>query len=314
MANKHSMRSVVAGIGLACALALPAGMSLPVAPATASEIKIVVNDQAVTSYDIARRVAFLKLQRRKGNLNKEAADELIDEALKRGAVQQAGYRIPDSQVDAAFSNFAKSNKMSPSKMTSILNQSGVTAHHFKEFIRLQIGWGQLIQAQSRSSQGLMNEQEAAAKMLEQGGKKPTSTEYTLQQVIFVVPSDKRGSQLARRRQEANNMRGRVNGCEGTYDLAKQLRDVTVRDLGRVLELRLPNEWAKDVKGLNAGQTTRVHDTERGAEFIIVCSARSVNDDRVAQLEFSTEQVESGNNEMGKKLLEQLRKNARIERR
>ncbi|MFZ2100773.1 MAG: peptidylprolyl isomerase [Oricola sp.] len=297
------------------ALAVPVATAVvtPVSVAVASDIKIVVNDEVVTSYDIARRKAFLQLQRRKGNLTELAMKELTDEALKRDAVQRAGYRIPDSRVDEAFANFAKSNNLSTSQLTGILNQSGVTAKHFREFVRLQIGWGQLTQAQSRSKGGLMNEQDVVAKMLERGGEKPTSTEYTLQQVIFVVPAGHK-NEIARRRTEANNMRGRVNGCEDTISLASQLRDVTVRDLGRVLELQLPPNWEKEVKGLDTGQTTRVKDTENGVEFLIVCRARAVNDDRVAQLEFSTEALQSGDDVEGDKFLERLRKTARIERR
>jgi len=296
------------------ALAFAAPMAA-VAPrtATASEIKVIVNDQAVTSYDIARRKAFLQLQRRKGNLTQLATDELIDEALKREAVQRAGYRIPDSRVNDAYANFARSNKLSTSQLTQILNQSGVTAKHFKEYIRLQIGWGQLVSAQSRGSGGLMNEQEAVAKMLERGGEKPTSTEYTLQQVIFVVPKSRRGAELSLRRKEANNMRGRIDSCDNTIALATQLRDVTVRDLGRVLELQLPPAWEKDVKGLQTGQTTRTRDTDNGVEFLVVCRARTVSDDRVAQLQFSTEAL-NGGNEQGDKMLEQLRKTSRIQRR
>ncbi|WP_246272967.1 peptidylprolyl isomerase [Oricola thermophila] len=297
---------------LALAFAAPAAMVSQPIPAHASDIKVVVNDQAITSYDIARRKAFMRLQRRKGNLTQLATDELIEEALKRSAVQRAGYRIPDSRVDAAFANFARSNNLSSSQLTQILNQAGVTSKHFKEFIRLQIGWGQLVSAQSSSGK-LMSEQDVVAKMLERGGEKPTSTEYTLQQVIFVVPQDKR-ARLPARRKEANAMRGRVDGCQNTISLAAQLRDVTVRDLGRVLELQLPPDWKKYVSGLKTGETTRTRDTENGVEFLIVCRARTVSDDRVAQLEFSTEAIESGEDESGAKLLEQLRKNARIQRR
>lgn len=285
-----------------------------VVTAHASDIKVVVNDEVVTSYDIARRVAFLKLQRRKGSLNQIAVSELTDEALKRDALRSAGYRIPDSNVDAAFANFARGNKLSTAQMSSILNQAGVTTAHFKEYIRVQIGWGQLVQARAGGGGQLMNEQDVVAKMLENGGQKPTSTEYTLQQVIFVVPQAKRSSQLATRRKEANNMRAKVNNCDATKQLAMNVRDVTVRDLGRILELRLPPLWEKEVIGLKAGATTRTKDTDRGVEFLIVCDARSVSDDRVAQLEFSTQQLESGGGDIGKDYLEELRKNAKIQNR
>ncbi|WP_018687495.1 peptidylprolyl isomerase [Ahrensia kielensis] len=281
--------------------------------AHASEIKVIVNDEVVTSYDIARRSAFLKLQRRKGNLRQLAIDELTDDALKRSAIKRAGIRIPDSQVDAAFANFAKGNKLSAQQMGKILDQAGVTSKHFKEFIRLQIGWGQTVRMRSQRN-SLMSEQDVVAKMLEQGGQKPTSTEYLLQQVIFVIPQDKRSSLLKKRRTEASNMRGRVNGCESTQQLATQIRDVTVRDLGRVLELSLPERWEKDVKGLKEGQTTRVKDTERGVEFLVVCRARAVSDDRVAQLEFSTQALDDAGGDLGKQYLDELRKSARIQKR
>lgn len=287
--------------------------ALGASAAHASEIKVIVNEEVVTSYDIARRTAFLKLQRRSGNQRQIAIDELTDEALKRSAIKRAGIRIPDSQVDAAFANFSNNNKLSAQKMGQILDQAGVTSSHFKEFIRLQIGWGQVVRMRSQSN-NLMNEQDVVAKMLEQGGQKPTSTEYMLQQVIFVIPQDKRSSLLKQRRSEANNMRSRVNGCDSTQQLATQVRDVTVRDLGRVLELQLPQQWEKDVKGLQEGQTTRVQDTERGVEFLVVCRARSVSDDRVAQLEFSTQALDDSGGDLGNKFLEELRSSARIEQR
>lgn len=317
MRTRSIFLSGFAAIGMAVAPLSLQGtepLLLGYSQAEASEIKVIVNDEVVTTYDIQRRTAFLRLQRRKGNLRNAAIEELTDEALKRGAVRRAGIRIPDSSVNSAFARFAKDNGLSTKQLGSILGQAGVTSKHFKEFIRLQIGWGQTVQLRSSGGSAMMSEQDVVAKMLEQGGPKPTSTEYILQQVIFVVPDSKRRSQLKKRRTEANNMRSRINGCDGTKALAAQLRDVSVRDLGRVLELQLPDRWSKDVTGLKQGQTTRVKETERGAEFLIVCRARSVSDDRVAQLEFSTKELEASGGDIGKKFLAELRENAKIRRR
>ncbi len=306
------LRSAVAAAALAV---LTTGAALaPLPSAQASEIRVVVNDEVVTTYDINRRVAFMRLQQRSGNLRSAATDELIEEALKRNAIRRAGFRIPDSMVDRAYANFASGNNLSAGQLRQILNQSGVTDQHFREFIRLQIGWSQTVQFRSRAQNQMMNEQDVVARMLEQGGAKPTSTEYILQQVIFVVPQNQRRNQMAARRQEAQNMRGLVNSCDSTIELASGLRDVAVRDLGRVLELQLPGEWADSVSGLQTGQTTRPRDTERGVEFIVVCRARQVNDDRVAQLQFSTEALQDDGGDAGAQFLEELRANARIQRR
>ncbi|MEO1701678.1 MAG: SurA N-terminal domain-containing protein [Pseudomonadota bacterium] len=305
-------RAVLSGV-IALGMAT-VGLNSPIVTAHASEVRVIVNNEVVTSYDISRRVAFLRLQRRSGNLNSVAVEQLTEEALKRDATRRAGIRIPDSMVDNAYANFARNNNLSVGQLNNALNQSGVTTKHFKEFIRNQIGWSQTLRARERATGGdLMSEQDVVAKMLEQGGQKPTSTEYILQQVIFVVPQNARASMRARV-QEANNMRGRVTSCDQTVLLAQGLRDVSVRDLGRRLELELPSDWKEFVSGLKTGETTRVRETARGAEFIVVCRARSVSDDRVAQLEFSTEALEADGGDAGAAFLRQLRETARIERR
>lgn len=261
-----------------------------VGQAQASEIKYVVNGQAVTSYDIQRRVAFLKLQRKRGNLAATAAEEMVNQELQSQEIARLRIRITDDQVAAAYKRFAEGNKMTTKQLDGILNQSGVTSTHFKQYIRAQMGWGQALSQRARGgpSGKPMTEQDMVRKMLERGGEKPSATEYMLQQVIFVVPPKERAAKLAKRRSEAEAMRSRFNGCESTRQFAKGLVDVTVRDLGRVLAPQLPGDWADAIKATKVGGATKVRDTERGVEFIGICRAKEVSDDRVAQMLFQQE--------------------------
>ena len=282
--------------------------TMPFATAAhASEIKYVVNNIPVTSYDIARRGAFMKLQRRSGS----ASDAMIEQALQMAEVARLRIKIPDKQVDEAYARFASGNKLPVAQLDQILAQSGVTKQHFKDYIRAQIGWNQALAARARS-EGRMSEQDAVKRMLEQGGQKPTATEYLLQQVIFVVPAGDRKTQMAKRKREAEAMRARFNGCDTTREFAKGLIDVTVRDLGRIVAPELPPEWEKPIKAGQPGQATPVRETDRGVEFIGICSAREVSDDRVARMVFQNEAAEDGKvDELSKKYMEELRKNARI---
>lgn len=298
-----------------CAVAIMlAGLSAPlaVAPSQASEIKYIVNNVPVTSYDIQRRAAFLRLQNRSGNVQQLAADEMINQAVRAAEIQRMNIRITDDQVAAAYERFAKSNNMSAGQMDQVLNQSGVTKAHFREFIRSQMGWAQVMSQRERSS-GQMTEQDVVQRMLQQGGDKPSATEYMLQQVIFVVPASERRAKLGARKREAEAMRQRFQGCDSTREFAKGLIDVTVRDLGRILEPELPPDWAKEVKAAKAGSATVVRETERGVEFIGICSAREVSDDRVAQMVFQAEGSGGGegNDDASKKLTDELRAKAQI---
>ena len=279
----------------------------------ASEIKVIVNKQAITSYQIQQRAAFLKLRRVPGG-TQAATDELIDEALKTQEMRRRGIQVPDAAVDEAFGRFAKDNKLTEAQLSEVLARAGFSAKGFKDYIRVQMGWGQAVVANVRQSERI-TEQQAVQRMIQDGGKKPTTTEYTLQQVIFVVPQDKRGSQMERRMSEANALRQRFTSCPATYDIAKGLRDVTVRDLGRIPQPELPPRWKDEIVNASRGKTTKAQQTERGVEFVAVCDSRSVSDDQTAAMVFQAKELEAmGKKEPDKAFLKKLRDKAAIIRR
>jgi peptidyl-prolyl cis-trans isomerase SurA len=290
-------------------------MALPLlaveAQAQASKIEYTVNRQPLTSYDIDRRVAFFRLQQRKGG-REAAAQDMINQMLRNQEAARQGITIGEQQINDAYANFAKSNKLTVAQLDQILSQAGVTKQHFREFIKSQMSWGQALQRrfQSRSR---MSEQEAVQRMLKDGGRKPSAKEYLLQQVIFVVPERERGKLMAKRMREAEAMRGRINGCDGTMELAKTVLDVSVRNLGRVLELELPPEWKDSILATQPGKATKARQTERGVEILTVCSVREVSDDRVAQLVFQQDGKSDDERaaEMDKTYLEEVRKRAQI---
>ncbi|TJV02950.1 MAG: peptidylprolyl isomerase [Mesorhizobium sp.] len=307
------MRKYLFSAGFALLVAATSvSMTVMMPPAFASEIKYVVNNVPITTGDIAHRAAFLKLQRKKG----DAAQEMIDQTLRLAEARRLGIRISDAQVEAAYQRFATSNKMQLSQLNGVMEKSGVGKDHFKEFIRAQMAWNQALSARYRSGEGgSVTEQDAVRRMLDKGGAKPSATEYMLQQVIFVVPASERSATLAKRKREADAMRARFNGCTTTREFAKGLIDVTVRDLGRVLAPQLPPDWAEQIKATKVGGATATRETERGVEFIGICSSREVSDDKTAQMVFQSEGSSDKNaDELSKKYVEELKAKAHIVKR
>jgi len=277
----------------------------------ASEIKIVVNNQAITSVDIARRVAFLRLQRAGGNLGEKARDQLVEEALKGQEAARIRALASDAEVDASFERFAKSNNLSASQLTQVLNQAGVTPKHFKRYIQVQMSWGRVVQALGGGGSG-MSTQDLVSKMLERGSDKPSTTEYILQQVIFVVPANKRSNAtINARKREADQLRGRYQGCDNAASVIGDLRDVTLRQLGRIMQPQLPPDWKPLIEKTKEGSATPTRITDRGVEFIVICSAKTVSDDKAAEMVFRSENDEAGESEAAKKHLAELRKRAVI---
>jgi peptidyl-prolyl cis-trans isomerase SurA len=306
------MRKYLFSAGFALLVAATSvSMTVMTPPAFASEIKYIVNDIPVTSGDIAHRAAFLRLQHKKG----DAANEMIEQTLRMAEAKRLGIKIGDAQVEAAYQRFATTNKMQISQLDGVMEKSGVTKEHFKEFIRAQMAWNQALSARYHSGDGANSEQDAVKRMLSNGGTKPTAMEYMLQQIIFVVPPAERNATLAKRKREADAMRARFNGCNTTREFAKGLIDVTVRDLGRVLAPQLPPDWAEQVKATKVGGATPVRETERGIEFIGICSSREVSDDKVAQMVFQSEgSTDKAADDLSKKYVDELKAKARIVKR
>lgn len=279
----------------------------------ASQVVAVVNKTPITSTDITKRVAFLKLQRKTGNLDKMARDELVEEALKREEIARVRMSVSTDEVDKAFGRFAASNKLSPDQMAQILDKAGVGVDHFKAFIAIQMSWPRLVNARYGSG-GKMSSEELVKRMM-QNKEKPVTTEYFLQQIIFVVPPAKRGAILGKRKAEAESSRSRYPGCDQAKDFAKSMRDVSVRSLGRVMEPELPPEWKPLIDKASANGTTATRETERGIEFLAICTKRQVSDDTAAEVVFRAEDIgkqeKNGANPNDAKYLEDLRSKAQI---
>jgi peptidyl-prolyl cis-trans isomerase SurA len=254
-------------------------------------IRVLVNGSPVTNSDIQRRAKFRQLRRLKAS-QEETIKELVDEKIKMTAAEERGVVASDQQVDDAFANFAKGNRATPAQMAGELNRIGVGADHFKEFIRAQITWSRMAGAQLQSQTLQKSQAETINELRKSGQQKPETTEYLLQQIIFVVPKDKLPAGAKARMGEAEAFRAAYQGCSGAIQQAKGYRDVAVKDLGRLLQPELPPLWKEKVAGLQEGQITIAQATDKGVEMIGICRAQATDDDRAAHVIAQSKTFES----------------------
>jgi peptidyl-prolyl cis-trans isomerase SurA len=282
----------------------------------ASEVRVVVNGTAITSGDVAKRQAFLRLQHQKADA-KAAEEQLIEQTLKQQEISRVRMSVSTDDVNASFARFATGNKLTTDQMTQILDRAGVGVDHFKAFIAVQMSWPRLVNARYGSSNRMSNA-DLVARMME-NKQKPETTEYILQQMIFVVPASKKGI-VGKRKSEAEASRSKYPGCDQAKVFAATMRDVSVRDLGRVLAPELPAEWKPLVEQAK-GNTTATRVTDRGVEYIAICSQRQVSDDQAAEMVFRQEDLDKAKagknappeNPNAQKYLDELRKKAQIMR-
>jgi peptidyl-prolyl cis-trans isomerase SurA len=311
---RRTVRTMIAG----ATFAMLAAFASPQAGSAfaASEVRVVVNGTAITSGDIAKRQAFLRLQHQKADA-KAAEEQLIEQTLKQQEISRVRMSVSKDDVNASFARFASGNKLTTDQMTQILERAGVGVDHFKAFIAVQMSWPRLVNARYGSSNRMSNS-DLVARMME-NKQKPETTEYILQQMIFVVPANKKGI-VGKRKSEAEASRAKYPGCDQAKVFAATMLDVSVRDLGRVLAPELPAEWKPLVEQAK-GNTTATRVTDRGVEYIAICSQRQVSDDQAAEMVFRQEDLDKAKagknappeNPNAQKYMEELRKKAQIMR-
>jgi peptidyl-prolyl cis-trans isomerase SurA len=306
--------AVALSMSFGAALIAPAVAPQFLAAEAASAVVAVVNGTPITSGDLEHRVAFLRLQRAKGNLASMAKQQLVDEAIERVGVLATGTSVSNEEVDAAYARFAASNKLSIEKLNDIMKQSGVTVDHFKSFIAISMSWPRAVQARFGDN-NKMTAGDIGARIAKSGANRPKVNEYILKQVIFVVPESKRNT-MGKRKAEAEASRKKFPGCDQAKAFAATMLDVSVKDLGRFLEPELPDNWKEPIKKAPLGGTTATQETPRGVEFIAICSKREVSDDAAAAAVFREEDLKKPGqqNEVdpnAKKYLEELRAKANV---
>ncbi len=279
-------------------------------PSGNSSIPILVNDVPITAYDINQRFKLNKLGGGKATQT-DAQDELINETLELLEAQRRGVGVTDAQVDAAFASISQRLKMSPAQFTQGLASQGVDSSSLKKRLRAQMIWGQLVQQRTAMKASVKSE-DIQAVLETKDAKALTINEFTLQQIVFVVPSGSSANAYLQRRNEANAFRQRFPGCDQSLAKAKLLRGVVVKDIGRRDSTQLTGPAGAEIQKTQVGHAAPPNQTDQGIELIAVCASRSIQSATAARTEAENDLYIKQAEGLGKDYLKELRDRAIIE--
>lgn len=279
-----------------------------------SSIKVIVNDNAITSMDISSRAKLLQLANRlsPGAAQKAAVEELIDDSLRLNEAKRRGVTIKDEQVNEAIAEIAARSKLTPSQFAQALGQSGINIKSLRERIRAQMAWGRIIRA--RVQQNVRQEQTdlvAQMRRQEQSADTVTAEDYVLQRVVFTLPAKRTDSDIQRRRREAEALRGRFDGCEQGLAAARAMKEVAVLNIGRRLASEVPAQMREQVKETRKGQLTRPEVTDQGVEMLAVCDKITVTGESAMSASLDAEQMSAQGKTVSESMLRELRQRSNI---
>jgi len=306
MKPSRSLTPPALRLALGLALGMAAGLAVQ-APAQAQAVVALVNNRPVTSFDIEQRIRIAGLVERRRIDRKTALTELIDDQVKLIEARRIGYRVTDEGVEAEYIKFAKNNRQTEREFSDNLRKVGLQPAALRDKIRADLAWVVLVRDQQRRG-GQVTNSELETAMTEKRNKEGTITEYTLRQVLFVVP---RGGNPAARMGAANAARAKFTSCETGFDELRALPDVAIR----APIVRTSEDISKPLRQLldktPVDRMTPPSATSEGVEIVAVCGKRDRENPSSLRSSVAVDLSEKKTLESAKGYLAELRKKVDI---
>lgn len=309
--TKSWQRASALFVGAIMSFALLFGAAIDAAAQT--RIKVLVNGQPITTYDIQQRARLMQLIGLSGgNATKAAEDELIDEMLQAVEARRLGVSVSNEQADSAFASIAARNNAPVSQLEQAIKARGVSVSAFKRRLKAQLTWRQVVQRRSGGG-ATFTTQDLIAELRDRSDEFDfTAIEVNLTQIMLVVPASGPFSNPQKRMRDAENLRKQFASCEQGMELVKQMPEVVVRFVGVRTSAELTGPSGEAVLETPVGQLSPPTRNRTSIDMFAVCERREIQSTAAAQAKLKLEMDEGESEIKARRLARDLRKNAIIE--
>lgn len=297
-----------------CALlfAAFAAAVLPAAPATASQILALVNGEPITALDVEYRTRVIEAFERRRPARKEALDELIEQKVKLHQARRLGIGISDAEVERAMTVIARNSGRTAAELQAALQQAGISPTSFKTKLRIDIGWREALQKMAPGSFQVRDADVVAALVARGETPSAKAMQYTMRQVVFVVPRGSSDAFRSSRVREAEALRAKFSNCERDVALAREYTEVVVMDPVVRISSDLAPRLQQLLEKTPDGSMTPPEPTPNGIEVVAVCGRKETVADLGSRREIREELLSRRVDVQEKAIIDDLRRKAIIE--
>ena len=282
-------------------------------PAHAQRVLAVVNGVPITDYDVDQRSRLLQVSGIKVPGRKQVLEDLIDEKVKLNEAKRFGLEASSAEVERSFASMASRMGMNSDQLTKMLSGRGVDAKTLKARIGADLVWGNLVRGRFQASlQVGEGDIRAAIGPASEDDKGAIGHVYTLRPIVFIVPQGSPQSLFEVRRREAEALRSRVTSCDQGVALAREMRDVAVRDMIIRDSATLPEQMRTMLNNLEIGRLTSPEAAAQGVEVFALCGKEETRAETPRKHEARQEIFSKRYEARSKRYLQQVRRSAMIE--
>jgi len=212
---------------------------------------ILVNDQAITNYELKQRTMFLEALRFPGIPDELAPKQLIEERLKKAAADQLGIRVNEEELQFELESFSRRFNVAFDEFAAELERVGISVDTPRAFIANQLLWRDVIRARFGAQ---ANVDEAQVERSANADKSGSSIEVLLTEIIIAMQPGQEQEVRERARELS-----KIRSVDAFSDAAREFSNAPTREFGgRVTWQKLdtlPGVLQPLIVGLAPGEVT-----------------------------------------------------------
>jgi peptidyl-prolyl cis-trans isomerase SurA len=272
----------------------PAGStSSPEKSVPIERVVAIVNDEALTQYDVNEQKRVVLGQMKASNvtppapdvLEKQLLERLITERVLLQYAKETGIRVDDTQVERTLARIAEDNKLSNDDFRKAVEREGIPFAKYRNDIRNEITVQRL---REREVESRVNVSDAEVDHLiatldaQAGGE----IEYRLAHILVTVPEQASTDQIDVRQRRAEQALSQVRSGTDFAQVAAGFSDAPDALQGGALgwrtPARLPTVFADPVRKMKAGDVSPVLRSASGFHIVKLLEVRSRNNPSVVE--------------------------------
>jgi peptidyl-prolyl cis-trans isomerase SurA len=290
--------------------ALAVALATALAASASAQVVVVANGSPITELDIQQRSKLIASSSHKTPTRQEVINELIDDRIKIAKAKVYGLESSEAEVDTAFENMARRQRITPQQFSQMLERAGISPNAIKARVRAELVWNQLVRGKFNSTLQIGESDISNALKARNEAETNVGYTYTLYPITLVAERGEGG--MDARRREAENLRGRFTSCNEGLPMVRSLRNVAVREPVRRSSSDLPPPLRDLLGGMEVGRLTTPEVTPQGLQMFALCEKKESTSDSPVKREVREEIFNKRFETEGKKFLDEIRKQAMIE--
>jgi peptidyl-prolyl cis-trans isomerase SurA len=245
-----------------------------------TQIAAVVNDQAISVYDLISRIRIVLLSsnlpdtpENRQHISNQVLHQLIDEKLELQEAKKKGVTGSDSEIDTAIQLIEKQNNMKPGGLNGFLKAQGIDRGSLVDQITASIIWGKLVRRQAAETTEISDEEIDEAMRREK--EHASEPEARVAEIFLAVDTPTQETEVrATADRLIDNMRKGARFSAIAQQFSQSATAAVGGDLGWIRPDQLSAELAKTIEGMKVGELSPPIRTGAGFYILLVLDRRN----------------------------------------